>query len=66
MRPVPAAVSAARPTGDGMRVRGWPVATIARGEVVVAGGGLHAEPGRGRFGRRERRGRGILARWTSS
>jgi hypothetical protein len=48
-----------------MRVRGWPAATIARGEVVVAGGGLHAEPGRGRFARRERRGRAILARWTS-
>ena len=45
-------------TYDGMRVRGWPVVTIARGEVVVADGELRAEPGRGRFVRRERPGRG--------
>lgn len=45
-------------TYDGMRVRGWPVMTIARGEVVVADGELRAEPGRGRFERRERPGRG--------
>jgi dihydropyrimidinase len=45
-------------TYEGMRVRGWPVVTIARGEVVVADGGLRAEPGRGRFVRREHPGRG--------
>jgi dihydropyrimidinase len=45
-------------TYDGMRVRGWPVATIARGDVVVSDGELTAEPGRGRFVRREHPGRG--------
>jgi len=45
-------------TTYGMRVRGWPVVTIARGEVVVADGKLMAEPGRGRFVRREQPGRG--------
>ena len=35
--------------------------TIARGEVVVADGELRAEPGRGRFVRREHPGRAILA-----
>jgi dihydropyrimidinase len=49
-------------TYDGLRVRGWPVVTIARGEVVVSGGELQAEPGRGRFVVRERPGRAILAR----
>ncbi|HYX87453.1 MAG TPA: amidohydrolase family protein [Gaiellales bacterium] len=39
-------------TYQGMRVRGWPVTTIARGEVVVSDGRLTAEPGRGRFVRR--------------
>jgi dihydropyrimidinase len=41
-----------------MRVRGRPVVTIARGEVIVSDGELRAEPGRGRFVRRERPGRG--------
>ena len=45
-------------TYEGTRVRGWPVVTIARGEVVVADGELMAEPGRGRFVRREQPGRG--------
>ena len=44
-------------TYDGMRVRGWPVTTIARGEVIVSDGELRAEPGRGRFVRREHPGR---------
>jgi dihydropyrimidinase len=44
-------------TYEGMRVRGWPVVTIARGEVVVADGALRGEPGRGRFVRREHPGR---------
>jgi dihydropyrimidinase len=45
-------------TYQGLRVRGRPVATIARGEVVVADGELRAEPGRGRFVGREHPGRG--------
>ncbi|HSD02333.1 MAG TPA: amidohydrolase family protein, partial [Gaiellales bacterium] len=45
-------------TYQGLRVRGRPVATIARGEVVVADGELRAEPGRGQFIRREHPGRG--------
>jgi len=45
-------------TYDGMRVRGWPVMTIARGGVVVADGELRSEPGRGRFVRRDRPGLG--------
>jgi dihydropyrimidinase len=45
-------------TYEGMRVRGRPVVTIARGEVIVSDGELRAEPGRGRFVRRERPGRG--------
>jgi dihydropyrimidinase len=48
-------------TYEGVRVRGWPVATIARGEVVVSDGELRADPGRGRFVRREHPGRAILA-----
>jgi dihydropyrimidinase len=48
-------------TYEGVRVRGWPAATIARGEVIVSGGRLRTEPGRGRFVRRERPGRAILA-----
>jgi dihydropyrimidinase len=34
---------------EGWRVRGWPATTILRGQVVVDGGELHAEPGFGRF-----------------
>jgi dihydropyrimidinase len=34
---------------DGRRMRGWPVMTISRGEVVVEAGCCVAEPGRGRF-----------------
>jgi dihydropyrimidinase len=48
-------------TYEGVRVRGRPVATIARGEVVVSDGELRADPGRGRFVRREHPGRAILA-----
>ncbi len=53
-------------TYDGMRVRGWPVTTIARGDIVISSGDLRAEPGRGRFVRRERPGHAILAPWRSS
>jgi dihydropyrimidinase len=34
---------------DGVVVRGWPVTTISRGEVVVEDGVLHADAGRGRL-----------------
>ena len=41
------------PTGycpyAGMTLTGWPVTVIARGEVIVDGGELLAERGRGRF-----------------
>jgi dihydropyrimidinase len=33
----------------GRRMRGWPVLTISRGEVIVSDGDCHASPGRGRF-----------------
>jgi len=39
---------------EGMRVTGWPVTTIARGEVVWDAGEILAEPGRGRLLRCER------------
>jgi dihydropyrimidinase len=34
---------------EGMRIRGWPVTTIARGEVVVDNGRMLGKYGRGRF-----------------
>jgi len=34
---------------DGVTVRGFPVTTISRGEVIVEGGAFVAVPGRGRF-----------------
>ena len=34
---------------EGMRVRGWPVVTISRGDVVWRDGAVAAQPGRGRF-----------------
>ena len=34
---------------EGMKVRGWPVMVMSRGEVVVEEGKLQAEPGRGEF-----------------
>jgi dihydropyrimidinase len=34
---------------DGITVRGYPVTTISRGEVIVAGGEFAGAPGRGRF-----------------
>jgi dihydropyrimidinase len=39
-------------TYEGRAVRGWPVVTISRGEVLVADGQFRAERGRGRFVRR--------------
>jgi dihydropyrimidinase len=33
----------------GRRMRGWPVMTISRGEVIVEDGACTAQPGRGRF-----------------
>ena len=34
---------------EGIRVRGWPVLTLSRGDVVWDGERLHGKPGRGRF-----------------
>jgi dihydropyrimidinase len=34
---------------EGMTVRGWPVTTISRGEIVWDEGEMKSEPGRGRF-----------------
>ncbi|MGH7051504.1 MAG: amidohydrolase family protein [Acetobacteraceae bacterium] len=34
---------------EGMRVVGWPIATVRRGEVVMRGGQVQAEAGSGRF-----------------
>lgn len=34
---------------QGMKVRGWPVTTLSRGDIVVEAGELRAEPGRGAF-----------------
>jgi dihydropyrimidinase len=39
---------------EGMRVKGWPVTTISRGDVVCEEGRVTSNPGRGRFLRRER------------
>ena len=39
---------------EGMEVRGWPVMTISRGEVVYADGEVLSTAGRGRFLRCER------------
>ena len=39
-------------TYDGHHVRGWPVVTISRGQVIVDRGQWLGEPGRGRFLRR--------------
>jgi dihydropyrimidinase len=39
---------------EGMTVKGWPVTTISRGEIVVTNGRLTAEAGRGRFLRCDR------------
>jgi dihydropyrimidinase len=32
-----------------MRVKGWPVTTLSRGEVVWQDGEVMGQPGRGRF-----------------
>jgi dihydropyrimidinase len=39
---------------EGMRVRGWPVTTISRGEILYADGQVTSNAGRGRFLRCER------------
>lgn len=33
----------------GRRVRGWPETVLRRGDVIIDGGALHAEPGSGQF-----------------
>jgi len=37
----------------GMDLRGWPVATISRGELIAQDGQMLSEPGRGKYLRRE-------------
>jgi dihydropyrimidinase len=37
----------------GMTLRGWPVATVSRGELIAQDGHMLSEPGRGRYLRRE-------------
>jgi len=39
---------------EGMQVRGWPVTTISRGEIIYADGEVSSSAGRGRFLRCER------------
>ena len=39
-------------TYEGTSVRGWPVVTVVRGEVVVEDGELLVEPGFGRLAER--------------
>jgi dihydropyrimidinase len=39
---------------EGLNLRGWPVTTISRGELIVHDGELLAEAGRGRFALRSR------------
>ncbi len=34
---------------EGMKIRGWPVTTVSRGEIVWSDGEFSASPGRGRF-----------------
>jgi dihydropyrimidinase len=38
----------------GMQLKGWPAATLSRGEIVIRDGELLSEAGRGRFCRRTR------------
>lgn len=38
---------------EGKKLKGWPVVTISRGEVIVEGGKLKAEAGRGKFVKRK-------------
>ena len=38
---------------EGMTFNGWPVMTIARGEIIADSGRLVGTPGRGRYLRRE-------------
>ena len=39
---------------EGMQVKGWPVITISRGDIVYEDGQVTSTPGRGRFLRCER------------
>jgi len=39
---------------EGMEIKGWPVTTISRGEIIVSEGRLTARPGRGRLAPRVR------------
>jgi dihydropyrimidinase len=39
---------------EGMTLKGWPIVTLSRGEIVWRDGEVHAKPGRGQFLRSER------------
>jgi dihydropyrimidinase len=39
---------------EGMKVKGWPVITLSRGEIIWAEGKVHGRAGRGAFLRRDR------------
>jgi dihydropyrimidinase len=39
---------------NGMKLKGWPMVTISRGEVLVENGIFHGQPGRGQFVKRRR------------
>jgi dihydropyrimidinase len=43
---------------DGLRVKGWPVVTVSRGEVIWMNGEVRGEKGRGEFLRRSTRDQG--------
>lgn len=38
---------------EGFEIKGWPVMTPSRGEVIVENGKLLAEPGRGQLSKRK-------------
>jgi dihydropyrimidinase len=43
---------------EGMKVKGWPVMTLSRGEIIWANGEVHGKAGRGRFLKRRRSNQG--------
>ena len=49
---------------EGMELTGWPVATLARGEVVARNGKSVATPGRGRLVKRQTSGSAAMSAST--
>jgi dihydropyrimidinase len=49
---------------EGIEVQGLPVCTISRGEVIVRDGNVFAQPGRGRFVKRQAAGWGKNERFN--